>query len=48
MTEIALITPLYGIFRGKVPFVIADIITIAILFLFPEISLFIPNLMTGP
>jgi tripartite ATP-independent transporter DctM subunit len=37
--------PMYTIFRGIVPFLIADIILLAIIILFPEISLFIPSLM---
>ena len=37
--------PLQTIFRGVVPFVLAMIICIIILMIFPEITLFLPNLM---
>ena len=39
--------PLFTIFRGIVPFLIADILGIAILVLFPQISLLLPRLMVG-
>lgn len=35
------------LFRGIVPFFFADIVTLIILILFPQIALFIPNLMGG-
>ncbi|MFC1820870.1 TRAP transporter large permease [Thermodesulfobacteriota bacterium] len=38
-------TPLGTIFRGVVPFVIADIFHIALLVMVPAISLFLPNVM---
>ena len=38
--------PLYSIFRGIIPFAIADSIVLAILVIFPKISLFLPQLMT--
>ena len=38
-------TPLGTIFRGIVPFLIADFIHVAILILFPQLSLFLPNTM---
>lgn len=37
--------PLQTIFRGVVPFVLAMIICIIILMIFPKITLFLPNLM---
>jgi len=37
--------PVTTIFRGIVPFLIAEFIVIAILILFPKLSLFLPNLM---
>jgi TRAP-type C4-dicarboxylate transport system permease large subunit len=39
--------PLYSIFRGVIPFMIADVVVLAILILFPQISLFLPELMMG-
>ncbi len=39
--------PLYGIFRGIIPFAIADLVVLGILMVFPKISLFLPSLMTG-
>jgi tripartite ATP-independent transporter DctM subunit len=39
--------PLYSIFRGVIPFVIADVIVLIILFIFPKISLYLPQLMMG-
>lgn len=38
-------TPLSIIFRGVVPFIVADILHIALLVAFPGISLFLPNIM---
>jgi tripartite ATP-independent transporter DctM subunit len=40
--------PLYTIFRGTVPFVLAMIVAVIILIAFPDISTIIPRLMTGP
>ena len=37
--------PLTTIFKGVLPFLIADIVNTIILILFPQISLFLPNLM---
>ena len=37
--------PLGVIFRGIVPFVIADVLHIALLVAFPAISLFLPSIM---
>ncbi len=37
--------PMTTIFRGIVPFLMMDIITLIILIIFPSISLFIPNIM---
>lgn len=37
--------PLSTIFRGVVPFLIADFIAVSLLIAFPQISLFLPNLM---
>jgi TRAP-type C4-dicarboxylate transport system permease large subunit len=39
--------PLYSIFRGVVPFMIADVVVLVILIMFPQISLFLPQLMMG-
>ena len=39
-------TPMYDVFRGVLPFLAADIILIMILFFFPQISLFLPQLLT--
>jgi C4-dicarboxylate transporter DctM subunit len=38
-------TPMYTIFKGIVPFIIADVIHVVLLVAFPEISLFLPSLM---
>lgn len=38
-------TPLGTIFRGIVPFLIADFVHVAILIIFPQLSLFLPNTM---
>jgi C4-dicarboxylate transporter DctM subunit len=37
--------PMYAIFRGVAPFMLVMIVCIAILVIFPEISLFLPSLM---
>jgi tripartite ATP-independent transporter DctM subunit len=37
--------PMYTVFRGIVPFLMADIITVIILVAVPQISLFLPSLM---
>ena len=37
--------PMTTIFRGIIPFVIADICHVTLLVVFPQISLFLPNLM---
>jgi TRAP-type C4-dicarboxylate transport system permease large subunit len=39
--------PLYSIFRGIIPFAIADCVVLIILVMFPQISLFLPQLMMG-
>jgi tripartite ATP-independent transporter DctM subunit len=39
--------PLYSIFRGIIPFAVADCIVCAILVIFPQISLYLPDLMMG-
>lgn len=39
--------PMYTIFRGIVPFVIAMIVCLAFLLAFPSIALFLPNTMKG-
>jgi TRAP-type C4-dicarboxylate transport system permease large subunit len=36
--------PMTSIFRGVMPFVVAMIVFLIILILFPQISLFVPNL----
>ena len=38
--------PMGTVFRGVIPFIIADICHIALLMVFPSISLFLPNLMS--
>jgi len=37
--------PLHDIFRGIVPFLFMDVLTIVVLAAFPQLSLFIPNHM---
>ena len=37
--------PLTTIFKGVLPFLVADIVNTIILIMFPQISLFLPNLM---
>ena len=37
--------PMYTIFRGILPFVVATIVCIAILIVFPQIALFLPDTM---
>ena len=37
--------PLYTIFRGVTPFIVAQIILIAVLIAFPEIALWLPSTM---
>ena len=37
--------PMYTIFRGVIPFFIADILNTVLLVAVPQISLFLPNLM---
>lgn len=37
--------PMYTIFRGVIPFLIADILLLALLFLWPQIALFLPRTM---
>jgi TRAP-type C4-dicarboxylate transport system permease large subunit len=37
--------PMYTIFRGILPFLIADAVLVAIVVLFPQLSLFLPSLM---
>lgn len=37
--------PLTTIFRGVMPFLLADVISVGLLVSFPQISLFLPNLM---
>lgn len=39
--------PLFDIFQGILPFLAADIVCIALLVIFPQISLFLPNTMLG-
>ena len=38
--------PMYTIFRGVLPFVFALVVCIALLIMFPQIALFLPNAMT--
>jgi len=37
--------PMYTIFRGIIPFLIADILLVLIVILVPKLSLFLPSLM---
>jgi len=39
--------PLYAIFRGIMPFVVAQAVCLAIVMAFPQIALFLPNIMMG-
>ena len=39
--------PVERVFKGVVPFLVADIILLVILFTVPQLSLFLPNLMSG-
>jgi len=45
MKGVAKTVPLYTIFRGIIPFLIADIFHVALLIAVPQIALFLPNLM---
>jgi len=47
VSGIARETPMYEIFKGILPFRAAMIFVVVILVIFPQISLFLPNLMTG-
>jgi C4-dicarboxylate transporter, DctM subunit len=38
--------PLYTIFRGVTPFIVAQIILIAVLIAFPDIALWLPSTMS--
>jgi C4-dicarboxylate transporter DctM subunit len=37
--------PMYTIFRGIVPFLIADIVLLVVITVFPQIALFLPSMM---
>jgi len=37
--------PMYTIFRGVIPFLLADVLLLALLFLWPQIALFLPSTM---
>ena len=37
--------PMFTIFRGITPFIIADMLHMALLVTFPQLSLYLPNLM---
>ena len=37
--------PMYTIFRGVIPFLLADILLLALLFVWPQIALFLPTTM---
>ena len=41
-------TDMITVYKGVVPFIMADIIHVALLLLFPQIVLFLPNTMFGP
>ena len=45
MSGVARDVPMYTIFRGILPFFLADIIHVALLVAFPQIALFLPNIM---
>lgn len=45
ISGIAREVPMYTIFRGVIPFFIAMLVTIALLVMFPQIALFLPNTM---
>ena len=45
MKGIAREVPMYDIFRGIMPFLIAELANVGLLLLFPEICLIIPNMM---
>jgi len=45
ISGIARDVPMYTIFRGVIPFFIAMLVTIALLVMFPQIALFLPNTM---
>ena len=45
MKGVAKDVPMYTIFRGIIPFLLADICHVALLVAVPQISLFLPNLM---
>jgi len=46
MKGIAKDVPLYTIFRGTLPFLLADVLHVLLLIAFPQISLFLPNLVS--
>jgi C4-dicarboxylate transporter DctM subunit len=39
--------PMYTIFKGLVPFLIADLVLLTLLTIFPQIALFLPSTMSG-
>ena len=39
--------PMYTIFRGILPFLLAMVLCLALLIVFPQIALFLPNIMIG-
>jgi TRAP-type mannitol/chloroaromatic compound transport system permease large subunit len=39
--------PMFTIFRGLVPFLLADIFIVIMLAVFPQIALFLPSTMMG-
>jgi TRAP-type C4-dicarboxylate transport system permease large subunit len=45
ITGVAKDVPMYTVFRGIVPFLIADICEVTLLVAVPQLSLFLPNLM---
>jgi tripartite ATP-independent transporter DctM subunit len=45
ITGVAKDVPMYTVFRGIVPFLIADICEVALLVAVPQLSLFLPNMM---
>ncbi|MFC1905317.1 TRAP transporter large permease subunit [Chloroflexota bacterium] len=45
ISGIASDVPMYTIFRGILPFLIADVIELVLLIAFPQIALFLPSLM---
>ena len=39
--------PMYSIFRGIIPFLVAMVICLALVIAFPQIAMFLPGVMIG-